>query len=106
MGDAARRAAIYQGLMRRNRRVRVLRLAVPLAGALVLTALLGEIYLSSLGTRFGVRESHGQTLLSVFAGAVEVRCEFCGREYHFPLTEFGILFHGAQGAVPAPERLQ
>jgi molecular chaperone Hsp33 len=39
-------------------------------------------------------------------GAVEVRCEFCGREYHFPLTEFGILFHGAQGAVPAPERLQ
>lgn len=30
-------------------------------------------------------------------GAVEVRCEFCGREYHFPLTEFGILFHGAQG---------
>lgn len=39
-------------------------------------------------------------------GAVEVRCEFCGREYHFPLTEFGILFHGAKGAVPAPERLQ
>ncbi len=30
-------------------------------------------------------------------GAVEVRCEFCGREYHFPLTEFGILFHGAEG---------
>ncbi len=39
-------------------------------------------------------------------GAVEVRCEFCGREYHFPLTEFGILFHGAEGSVPAPERLQ
>ncbi|HEL7630584.1 TPA: Hsp33 family molecular chaperone HslO [Stenotrophomonas maltophilia] len=39
-------------------------------------------------------------------GEVEVRCEFCGREYHFPLTEFGILFHGAEGAVPAPERLQ
>ncbi|MBH1654365.1 Hsp33 family molecular chaperone HslO [Stenotrophomonas maltophilia] len=39
-------------------------------------------------------------------GAVEVRCEFCGREYHFPLTEFGILFHGAEGTVPAPERLQ
>ncbi|HGM5882442.1 MAG: Hsp33 family molecular chaperone HslO [Stenotrophomonas maltophilia] len=38
--------------------------------------------------------------------AVEVRCEFCGREYHFPLTEFGILFHGAEGTVPAPERLQ
>ena len=40
------------------------------------------------------------------SGAVEVRCEFCGREYHFPLTEFGILFHGAEGTVPAPERLQ
>jgi molecular chaperone Hsp33 len=39
-------------------------------------------------------------------GAVEVRCEFCGREYHFALTEFGILFHGAEGTVPAPERLQ
>ncbi len=39
-------------------------------------------------------------------GAVDVRCEFCGREYHFPLTEFGILFHGAEGTVPAPERLQ
>lgn len=39
-------------------------------------------------------------------GQVEVRCEFCGREYHFPLTEFGILFHGAEGTVPAPERLQ
>ena len=39
-------------------------------------------------------------------GSVEVRCEFCGREYHFPLTEFGILFHGAEGTVPAPERLQ
>ncbi|PTA72584.1 MULTISPECIES: Hsp33 family molecular chaperone HslO [unclassified Stenotrophomonas] len=43
---------------------------------------------------------------AVDTGAVEVRCEFCGREYHFPLTEFGILFHGAKGAVPAPERLQ
>jgi len=39
-------------------------------------------------------------------GSVDVRCEFCGREYHFPLTEFGILFHGAEGTVPAPERLQ
>jgi len=39
-------------------------------------------------------------------GAVEVRCEFCGREYHFPLTEFEILFHGADSSIPAPERLQ
>ncbi|MFI8719189.1 Hsp33 family molecular chaperone HslO [Stenotrophomonas sp. NPDC077464] len=39
-------------------------------------------------------------------GAVEIRCEFCGREYHFPLTEFDILFHDAAVALPAPERLQ
>ena len=52
--DAARRAAIYKGLVRRNRRVGVLRLAVPIVGAVVLAALLGEIYISSLGGRFGV----------------------------------------------------
>lgn len=39
-------------------------------------------------------------------GQVEVRCEFCGREYHFPLTELDVLFQGAEGNVPAPERLQ
>ena len=39
-------------------------------------------------------------------GSVDVKCEFCGREYHFPLTEFEILFHGAGASVPAPERLQ
>lgn len=39
-------------------------------------------------------------------GSVDVKCEFCGREYHFPLTEFGILFHGAGPSMPAPERLQ
>lgn len=39
-------------------------------------------------------------------GAVEIRCEFCGREYHFPLTEFDILFHDAGVSAPAPERLQ
>jgi len=39
-------------------------------------------------------------------GSVDVRCEFCGREYHFPLTEVEILFHGAGSSIPAPERLQ
>lgn len=39
-------------------------------------------------------------------GAVEIRCEFCGREYHFPLTEFDILFRDAAVSSPAPERLQ
>ncbi len=39
-------------------------------------------------------------------GAVEIRCEFCGREYHFPLTELDIMFQDAGVASPAPERLQ
>ncbi|MBB3826897.1 Hsp33 family molecular chaperone HslO [Xanthomonas arboricola] len=39
-------------------------------------------------------------------GEVEVRCEFCGREYHFPLTELDVLFSAAQPSQQAPERLQ
>ncbi|HBK45401.1 MAG TPA: heat-shock protein Hsp33 [Xanthomonadaceae bacterium] len=39
-------------------------------------------------------------------GAVEVRCEFCGRQYHFPLTEFGVLFAEVPAHSPPPERLQ
>lgn len=39
-------------------------------------------------------------------GQVEVRCEFCGREYHFPLTELAVLFEAAQPSQQAPDRLQ
>jgi len=39
-------------------------------------------------------------------GQVDVRCEFCGQEYHFPLTEFGALFASTPANQPAPERLQ
>ncbi|MCF5973283.1 Hsp33 family molecular chaperone HslO, partial [Xanthomonas perforans] len=39
-------------------------------------------------------------------GEVEVRCEFCGREYHFPLTALDVLFNEAQPSQEAPERLQ
>ncbi|RRN80702.1 Hsp33 family molecular chaperone HslO [Pseudoxanthomonas sp. SGD-10] len=40
-------------------------------------------------------------------GQVDVRCEFCGREYHFPLDRIGVLFGSpAQPNAPAPERLQ
>jgi molecular chaperone Hsp33 len=39
-------------------------------------------------------------------GQVDVRCEFCGQEYHFPLTEFGVLFRSTPVNQPAPERLQ
>jgi len=40
------------------------------------------------------------------SGQVEVRCEFCGREYHFPLTEFGVMFAATPASQAAPERLQ
>ncbi len=39
-------------------------------------------------------------------GQVDVRCEFCGREYHFPLSEFGVLFAATPASQAAPERLQ
>jgi molecular chaperone Hsp33 len=39
-------------------------------------------------------------------GQVEIRCEFCGQEYHFPLTEIGVLFSPTPANQPAPERLQ
>jgi molecular chaperone Hsp33 len=40
-------------------------------------------------------------------GLAEIRCEFCGQEYHFGLEEIGALFrpHGAVEAQP-PVRLQ
>ncbi len=44
----------YRRLMRRNRVVGVLRFAVPLTGALVLVALIGQIFLASLGARFSI----------------------------------------------------
>ena len=39
-------------------------------------------------------------------GQVEVRCEFCGQEYRFPLAEFGVLFAMEPSSQPAPERPQ
>jgi len=39
-------------------------------------------------------------------GQVDIRCEFCGQEYHFPLAEFGVLFSSTPANQPAPERLQ
>ena len=39
-------------------------------------------------------------------GSVDVRCEFCGREYHFPLAEIALLFEQPPANTPAPDRLQ
>ena len=52
--DTADRLRTYQRLGWRNRVVGVLRIGVPALGVLVFVALVGQIYLSSLGNRFGV----------------------------------------------------
>ena len=56
MALAARpgRTARYERLLRRNRIVAALRLAVPAVGAVLLAALLVQIWYSSLGTRYGI----------------------------------------------------
>lgn len=57
----------YQRLTRRNQRVGLLRMLVPLAGALVLGALIGQIYLASQGSRFGI----GQLTITPEAVAID-----------------------------------
>jgi len=52
--DAAQRLAIYKGLMARNRIIAILRVGVPALGAIALVALVGQIYISSLTSRFGI----------------------------------------------------
>jgi lipopolysaccharide export system protein LptC len=52
--DADYRHAIYRRLMARNRIVSILRIGVPALGVVALVGLLGQIYLSSLTSRFGI----------------------------------------------------
>jgi hypothetical protein len=52
--DAAERLAIYRRLQGRNRIVAILRVGVPALGAILLVSLVGQIYISSLSSRFGV----------------------------------------------------
>lgn len=54
MTDAALRNDVYRRLTRRNRRVRVLRIVVPIVGAVVLVGLLVQIFLASVGSRFEI----------------------------------------------------
>lgn len=53
-GDAAQRQATYRRLQARNRIVSILRIGVPALGAVALASLIGQIYVSSLSSRFGV----------------------------------------------------
>ena len=40
------------------------------------------------------------------AGQAEIQCGFCGRRYHFPLAEIGVLFEQPSANAPTPDRLQ
>lgn len=55
-GDAPQRQATYRRLMARNRVVGILRIAVPALGVVALVLLIGQIYLSSLASRFGISQ--------------------------------------------------
>lgn len=58
-----------------------------------------ESMLQSLGEE-EAREAAATT------GAVEVRCEFCGQRYDFPLSDIADLFAHKSATHPAPEHLQ
>ena len=68
--DSAARLQTYQRLAARNRIVAILRIGVPLLGLIILVALIGQIYVSSLGTRFNV----GRVAVSGEAGSRKRRC--------------------------------
>lgn len=40
------------------------------------------------------------------SGSVDIRCEFCGREYHFSSGQLDVLFGIPSSDLAAPERLQ
>lgn len=50
------RRDLYRRLAARNRRVARLRVLVPVAGVIILATLIGQIYLSSLSSRFGISQ--------------------------------------------------
>ena len=52
--EAAERLGIYRRLQARNRIVGILRIGIPALGAIVLAALVVQITISSMGSRFGV----------------------------------------------------
>lgn len=54
--DAAQRLAIYRSLEARNRIVSILRIGVPVLGAVALSSLLLQIYVSSRTARFGISQ--------------------------------------------------
>lgn len=96
--DAAHRLAIYRGLAVRNRVVAILRIGVPALGSVALVALIAQIYVSSLGSRFGV----GQ--ISVTSERVTVEAP----EYAGVLddgTAYRVSASAAEAATDATDRI-
>src|SRR5690554_851537 len=96
--DAAHRLAIYRGLAVRNRIVAILRIGVPALGSVALVALIAQIYVSSLGSRFGV----GQ--ISVTSERVTVEAP----EYAGVLddgTAYRVSASAAEAATDATDRI-
>ncbi|MBJ3785709.1 hypothetical protein [Devosia sediminis] len=85
---------IYRRLARRNRAIGILRLGVPMAGALVLVGLVGQIYLASLGGRFGIDQ------LTVTPEAVSIQTP----EYVGALTDGSTYRVSAETALATAER--
>ncbi len=97
-GDASDRLRTYQRLGMRNRVVGALRIGVPVLGVVVLVALVGQIYLSSLVGRFGVGHvtvTRERVTIDApqYAGVLDD-----GAAYHISATS-------AQAALDAPDIL-
>ncbi|MHA6689400.1 hypothetical protein [Devosia sp. A449] len=97
-GDAAQRLTIYRGLQSRNRIVAILRIGVPVLGVIALATLMLQIYVSSLGSRFGV----GQ--ISVTSERVTVEApEYAGVLSNG--TAYRVSASAAQAATSATDRI-
>lgn len=96
--DAAQRLAVYRGLEARNRIVAILRVGVPVLGAVALSALLLQIYASSQTARFGI----SQIVVSPDSVSVETP------EYSGVLddgTAYRVSATSARAAVDATDRI-
>lgn len=96
--DAAQRLAVYRSLEARNRVVAILRVGVPLLGAVALSALLLQIYASSQTARFGI----SQIVVSPDSISVETP------EYSGVLddgTAYRVSASSARAAVDATDRI-
>ncbi|MCS6758117.1 MAG: hypothetical protein MO852_02670 [Candidatus Devosia euplotis] len=96
--DGAHRLTIYRRLEGRNRLVAILRIGVPVLGAIVLTGLLGQIYLSSLTGRFGVE----RVAVSREAVAIETP-EYAGVLDNG--TAYRVRARSAEAAIDAPDQI-